>query len=97
MKTVKVQAGQTLIDIAIQELGDGSRVAEIAVLNDLNITEDLLGGTILKMPDADISKRSLVNLFRDKSNAPASWITADEEVRLEGIGYWYIDNDFVVK
>lgn len=97
MKVVKVQYKQTIIDIAVQELGDASRAIEIAVLNNLNLTDDLVSGTTLILPVPDLDKRWLVNLFKDKANHPASCVTADEEVKLEGIGYWYIEYDFVVQ
>ncbi len=99
-KQVKVLKGQTLVDIAIQEMGDASFVLAIAELNDLNVTDDLTAGQMITVPDYDTAFRNTVNLFSDDANKPASGINADEgdeEDHLEGIEYWAIENDFVVQ
>ena len=98
MKSVKVLDGQTLVDIAIQELGDGERVIELATLNEMNVTDDLVSGEYVEVPDYDKSKRSMVNLFADDANKPASGIVTDNGVLLpQGIGYWRIENNFKVQ
>lgn len=93
---IKVLDGQTLVDIAVQELGDASRVMEIAELNEINITDDLEAGQIIQVPVYESSKRSIVNLFRDFCNRPACGITI-QEAKNEGIDFWAIENDFVVQ
>ena len=100
MKTVEVLDGQTLVDIAAQELGDIDRVFEIAQLNEMNITDELTAGQEILVPDFEISKGNMVDLFADKANAPASSITESEGedvVPQEGIDYWAIENDFVIQ
>lgn len=96
--TNKILYGQTSLDMAIQELDDVERLFEIAIDNDISITDDLVPGTQLLVGDPDKSVRNIVQLFSDPANAPAS---ADEEQlvnsRLEGIGYWKIENDFIVQ
>jgi hypothetical protein len=97
MKTIKILPGQTLIDLAIQELGDPSRLIEIAVLNNASPTEELAAGSFINVPDYDLSMRSTVNLFSTPSNAPSSADIDNEFVtKEEGIGYWIIGNDFKV-
>lgn len=97
MKVVKILDKQTTIDIAVQELGDAERAMEVAELNGIPVTQNLIAGQTLLVPDFDISKRNIVQLFKDTSNAPAS--ADDENILsiLEGIGYWYLENDFVVQ
>lgn len=97
MKVVTVLYGQTLIDIAIQELGDAARVFEIAELNDISLTDDLEAGSTLLVPDWEKSKRSIVQLFTDPANAPASADTDSLSNKNEGIDYWVLENDFVVQ
>jgi hypothetical protein len=95
-KRVKILDGQTLIDIAIQELGDVSRVFEISELNDVSLTAALVPGSYLVLPVADNKKRFMVQLFSDPANKPASACT-DEDSELEGIDYWALEEDFVVQ
>ncbi len=98
MKSVKVLDGQTLVDIAVQELGDAERVMEIAEANEMKVTDDLVSGSEIMVPDFDRTKRSIVNLFSDDANKPASALTVDETEGVgEGIGFWIIENDFVVQ
>ncbi len=96
MKTVIVLDGQTLIDIAEQELGDPERTMEIAVLNGLSPTACLVSGSKLFVPDYDPSKRTLVKMFSQPYNKPASCF-CDDKGNKGGIGYWYIENDFIVQ
>jgi hypothetical protein len=96
VKTVKILAGQTMADIAVQELGDVSRVFEISELNDKPITEELMPGSYLTLPVAATDKRYLTQLFSDPANKPASACDA-EAGALEGIDYWALEIDFVVQ
>jgi hypothetical protein len=47
-----VSVGQNLIDIAIQHLGDAQAVHELARLNKLSVTADLIVGSTLQLPDS---------------------------------------------
>lgn len=97
MKAVKILDGQTIIDIAAQELGDLERSYEIAQMNGMNLTDELTAGEMINVPDADISKRNIISLFADAANAPASDSPESNTDRLEGIDYWIIENDFIVQ
>jgi hypothetical protein len=98
MKVVKVLYGQTISDIAVQELGDAERSMELAALNGMSVTDDLSATSTLLVPDYDTTKRNIVQLFSDQANAPASAdVSGDNTALLEGIGYWYLENDFVVQ
>lgn len=98
MKQVKALFGQTVLDIAIQELGDVSRAIEIALLNGLSLTADLSAGQVLSVPQAAKDVRSIVQLFTDKANAPASGNTVGGfPVKEEGIDFWAIENDFQIQ
>lgn len=97
MKAVKILDGQTIIDIAAQELGDLERSYEIAQMNGMNLTDELTAGEMIDVPDADISKRNIISLFADEANAPASDTPESSTGILEGIDYWIIENDFIVQ
>lgn len=95
MREVKVLYRQTIPDLAIQELGDAERAVEIAEMNGLSLTDELEAGQVLMLPDYDIQKRDVVQLFSDRALAPA---TGDEDVTIdEGIDFWVIEKDFIVQ
>src|SRR4051812_40713019 len=99
MNKVTVSYGQTWLDIALQELGDMERNIELARLNGRAITDDLQAGEELIVPDFDTEKRSIVQLFRNAANRPASsdtFVAADPDSNGEGIEFWAIEYDFVV-
>jgi hypothetical protein len=99
MHKVTVSYGQTWIDIALQELGDVERLVELALVNGRSLTDNLQAGEVLDVPDYDIAKRTLVQLFTNIANKPASGetlITQDTVSLGEGIEFWAIENDFVV-
>lgn len=98
MKSVPVLYGQTIIDIAVQELGDAGRSMEVANLNNRSLSDDLAAGEKLNVPDFDSSKKYLVQLFSNKANAPASADTPDQaSIPLTGIDYWALTIDFIVQ
>lgn len=88
--TVKVQAGQTLLDIAIQELGSADAVAALAFLNELDITAEITAGQVLKLPE--VTNKRVVRALDEAGIFPATHIS---EI-LEGIDYWGIEYDFIV-
>lgn len=98
MKTVKILKGQTLVDIAMQELGEASRVMELAVLNGIKVTDALIPGQTVEVMDFDTAKRSVVLLFADDANKPASGGMCDVVGGTgSGISFWAIESDFVVQ
>lgn len=54
---MKVKAGQTLADIAIQEFGDLSAIVDIALLNELSVTAEPPAGTELYLPNKEYNKQ----------------------------------------
>lgn len=98
MTQITVSEGQTFTDIAVQYLGDATRANEIAELNSLSLTSDLIVGQVLDIPDVDISKAQLVSSFLDNKIVPAS-ATENSIVNpntQQGIGFWTIGKDFKV-
>lgn len=97
MKAVKILAGQTMVDIAIQELGDLERVFEIAVDNDTSISDELLPGSFLNVGDYVADKRYLVKVFEKPTKIASFDFAGDVNARLEGIDYWTLELDFIVQ
>lgn len=65
MRTIVVAEGQSLIDIAVQELGNADGLAAICAMNDLDFDADLLSGQLLALPDLDV-KNDIQHFFKIK-------------------------------
>ncbi len=80
----------------MQTTGDASRLREIAALNQLNITDDLVVDSEIMVPEPDISYKTKVKVFNDVANLPASASNLGDNPIVEGVGYWTIGIDFEV-
>lgn len=100
MKTVKVLGLQSLFDIAIQNTGDVSNVFAIALANDKSITDELVIGESIKIPDGlEISSKALKYLT-DREVLPSTAITIEQQEQLignSGIGTMKIGSTFIVR
>lgn len=80
MKTV-VQAGQTLLDIAIQEYGTIEAASMLAKTNDISITDTLQAGQILEMPEK-VYNSELADYCQRNSVCPATSESNSNAIRL---------------
>ena len=98
-KVVKVMAGQTLFDMAMQQLGNIEAVFALALLNAKSITADLIAGAAINYSLAAYSPQ-ILKVYQDNGYKPASGLNTPGSgpmpVLLSGIGYWAIEYDFVV-
>jgi hypothetical protein len=81
---------QTLLDIAVQYCGSAEAVFELARLNRLSITDDLIAGQELLLPSAYNDK--VVKVFDQNHFFPS--VTIGQE--MEGIDYDIIEVDLEV-
>lgn len=97
MRSIKVSEGQTLLDIAVEHCGDINAVYTIADLNLKGITDDLVIGEVLIVPDVDVTKADIVEMFKQPSRKPASGEDLNtSDVFGEGLEFWIIEEDFVI-
>ena len=92
-----VQEGQSLFDIAIQTCGAVSAVAIIAGLNGLSVTDEIVPGTIVNLPE--IVDSPVSEFYRLNRLVPATGATGEDlaSLRPDGIGHWGVFVDFVVQ
>ena len=91
---------QTLQDIAIQYCGTLSALFDLALLNGVSITGDLVPGPILTIPSKDYGFQEVVNYFEVNKLQPATNLTQENISIIEGltgIDYWAIENNFIVQ
>ncbi len=91
---VKAILGQSLLDIAVQECGGLDTLVDVAIDNNVSITDDLEAGVALSVNS--ISNADVQRYYKIRGIKPATTLTEDIEESGEGIGYWAIEDNFVV-
>lgn len=97
---VTVLNNQTLQDIAILYCGTIAALFDIALLNNVSITDDLVPGQILEIPSKDYGFQEVVNYFISNEIQPATILTKENTEAMEGltgIDYWIIEDTFTVQ
>lgn len=100
MKTITVLNNQSLLDIAIRHCGTIEAITDIAILNNLSITDELTPGQTLKMPLKDYGSQNVVNFFQDNKKEPATALSSADKEIIEGesgIDFWIIEDNFIVQ
>lgn len=90
---VTSKQGQWLGDIAIREAGSIEAVVEMAIRNDLSITDKIVSGTSMLKP-APLNKR-VMNYYSINSIYPATPAELDDR-SFSGIGYMSVEITFIV-
>lgn len=90
----KVMKGQCLLDIAVQETGSIENVLELAILNDISITDELVPEEDVNVSADLIHQKKNLQYYRARELKPASE-DANSQLQ-EGIEFWYVEYDFVV-
>jgi len=91
---------QTVFDLALKAHGTIDRIFEIAEDNDISVTDALISGQvyIVNVPDELTNPQKRVILYYANNDIDPA--TADPEtdgaIYPEGIGYWFIEFDFIV-
>lgn len=86
--------GQWLGDIVVREAGSIEAIVEMAVANNISITDQLPVGTELIKPSR-IDLR-VINYYKTNNIYPAT-LTTDVEKEIGGIGAMTIGIDFIVR
>lgn len=95
--TARSLAGQTWVDLALQQLGDEERLFELCDLNNAGITDQLAAGTVVIATAYEVDKKTTVYALKANKPASSESLTASGgEVVEEGIEFWAIEFDFVV-
>lgn len=98
MATVEVQQGQSLMDICMQHCGSATALKDLAILNNISPTSNVVVGSMLELPA--VVNEGIVKYFKEKGVVPATSESAAkqlQQMQQEGIGYWSVGSDFVVQ
>jgi hypothetical protein len=96
MQTIKINEGQTLLDIAVQYNGDAAKAFELALANSLNFSDDLIIGNEVLVESAAVEKKKLVKEFDNNKIVPSSKKDNYENLQPEGVDYWAIGTEFII-
>lgn len=89
---------QNLLDIAIQEYGDVRAVFDLALVNDISITELLSPGQELLLPESQFVDGDILAYYKANNIKPATASPASvAEIKPTGIGYMIIEKTFKIK
>ncbi|MEG3977312.1 hypothetical protein QT970_22205 [Microcoleus sp. herbarium8] len=97
---ITVLDNQTLMDVAIRHCGTIEALTDIAILNNISITAELVAGQSIEMPNKDYGFQEVVNYFTVNKVNPATALTDEDSAVTEGdsgIGFWEIENNFTVQ
>ena len=84
---------QNIFDLAVQTTGNASTAFDLALLNDLSLTDNLDTGQELVLIDKE--NKAVADYYDAKQLKPATGIT-EEQARIGGINFMGIEIDFIV-
>jgi hypothetical protein len=95
MNSKIVHQGQSFLDKVLETTGSIENAFEMALLNNMSITDDVAIGQELKV--SNVTLKSIVSIF-NKNKRPATAITMEQmqEIENDGIGYMRIGSTFIV-
>lgn len=99
MNQIAILNNQSLFDIALRYCGTAEAVWDILMLNGLSITDELIPGQILLIPEKDYGFQEVVNYFIQNYIQPASSLSDLDKELLDdnfGIGTMRIGSTFIV-
>jgi len=87
-------AGQSLLDISVQESGSLESIFSLANENDVSITDEVPVGTSLQVIEVkERQNKQIASYYKTNNLKPATELGFYIE---EGIEFWEIEYDFIV-
>jgi len=90
--TLKALSGQSLFDLALQSSGSVEAAFELALMNSIGITDDIVPGINLTV--ASVVNKQIADYYKNKGIKPATY--SETESGIGGIEYWAIETEFLV-
>lgn len=95
MNKVGVLQGQSLYDLAIQETGTVESVFELALKNNMSVTDTLPLDIPFEIPSEIAKEKKIVSYYKALNLKPATENKGSLGVAI-GINFWTIEVDFTV-
>lgn len=90
---------QSLLDVCLQHTGSLAGIFELALANGLSVSDDVIAGQTLQVPDTLAVDKDVLAYYRAKNIQPATAFTSADKKnseKPEGISIWAINLDFKV-
>ncbi len=98
MKTLTAINDQSVLDLSIILFGTLEGVMQLALLNGLSLTDELVPGQEIEVGVFNESLVSVLDFIKKNNIRPATGFTAVPiNIPLTGIDYWAVGIDFVVQ
>lgn len=100
MRQIIALHNQSLLDVAIRHCGTVEAITDIAILNNISITDELVPGQLITIPAKDYGYQNVVDFFEVNKKQPATALTVENKQIIEGdsgIGFWIIQDNFIVQ
>lgn len=95
---VTVLQYQSLLDICLQTTGNIEGILELAMKNGMSCSDLPQAGTKVIPIDKETGDRRILEYYKANGIRPATGYQISEDAeQLEGIGYWFINADFIVQ
>lgn len=97
MSSKIINQGQSIFDKAIEMTGSVENAFELAILNGLSITEDLVKGD--ELMQISVSNKEVVSFFEDTKSSNGLKVESEEMINDDNfvIGSMMIKNTFIVR
>lgn len=82
MKAINVINYQSIFDIALLAYGNLEGVVSLCLENNLSLTDELVPGQTIKVPEYAESKTEIVKYFEDRNINPATAITTEQQTEV---------------
>lgn len=102
MAKIPIKHKQSVLDLSVQAFGSMDAFMDMAVENDISITENLTPGDELSLPEFSEKKTDIIAFYNKNQIKPSTALLDDSIVTFlealnNGIGYWVVENNFVVQ
>jgi hypothetical protein len=85
---------QNLLDLAIQQYGTAEAAFELALANDISLTDDLVAGQELLFKPVEASNKAIADYYANRQLKPATGLSIEDTAG--GIEFMGIEIDFIV-
>lgn len=95
----QVYENQSWLDISTTLFGTPAHAYDLAVLNSSNLTEEISAGTFISFHSESDKNRLVLLSMQENKSIPATAISQEQKANGEhqGISYWTIGTNFIVK
>ncbi|HAO08212.1 MAG TPA: hypothetical protein DCQ50_14780 [Chryseobacterium sp.] len=94
---ITVLHNQSVLDIAIQHTGSVLNAFSIAAANNMAVSDTLIAGSALLIPETVTNDADIYRLFKDNNLRPATSISDTSVIPSgKGLGWMQIKNNFKV-